>query len=249
MYTILILFAMVVIPLPFMRKTVLYGKNPYHGVLRGVFASIVAIMIIFVLMKVQTGMGMADIVDKAFHDMMKVQDPEQFLKTFGVNNITEEEFVESLEQMIRTMRMMIPASIIVWSLIIAYVEYSILTKIVSKCGIQAYALPPFRLLTLPKSSLIGAVIIYLLAYLTGVAGFIGTTMIMLNIQIILDFIFSVQGLAVVFYYTKLKGVPRIITILICVILFLLNIGQILFFLLGLTEVAFQLRRRFKQKRA
>lgn len=249
MYTILILSIMIFIPIPIMGKYMMNKKNPYRAVLQGILYSLVGIAIVFIMAKIQTGSNILQMFHQSFKQALETQDPKAFLQSIGAGNISEKEFLENIEQVVKLIEMMVPGSLIIWSSIFAYFDYIIISKALVKSGMEVPLLPPLRMLALPRNSLFGAVIIFILAYLSAEIGIIEETMILLNIQLVLNFIFSVQGLAVVLYYAYLRRIPKVVTVLICIALLSFGYGRILLFILGLMEIVLNLRKRFPQKHA
>lgn len=249
MYTLLILSIMIFMPLPIMSKYMIAKKNPYRAVLQGILYSLVGIALVFIMVKIQTGSGIADLFHASFKQALEAQDPSTLLKAFGIENVSEKELIESMDNIAKLMEMMIPANLIVWSSIFAYVDYKIISRALVKNGIMVSVLPPLRELALPKNSLLGAIIICVLAYLSANIGIIDETTIMLNIQLVLNFVFAVQGLAVALYYAYVRRMPKFMVIIMCVFLLMFSFGRTLLFILGLTEIVLNLRKRFPQKHA
>lgn len=249
MFTLLILSIMIFVPIPVMIGHMVTQKNPYKGVFQGILFSLFGIMLVFLMVKMQTGKGISEMVGNAFYEAIKVQDPAHFFAMFGIDNLSKKELADATENMVKILEMMVPGCIIVWTSILAYLNYMILSKIMKKAGAKVAILPPMRELSLPRTALIGAAVIYLLSYASGKMEIIDETMIMMNVQILLDFAFSVQGLAVAFYYADMKHVPKAVTVIGCLLLLFFNVGRMLFFMIGITEVVFGIRKRFPQKQA
>ncbi|WP_027399460.1 DUF2232 domain-containing protein [Anaerovorax odorimutans] len=248
MYTFLILLIMIFVPIPIMIKFMIEKKNPYRGIFQGIISSILAIIFIFIVVKLQTGTNISNMFGLAFKEAFELQDSEKLLEILGLENYSEDDLLTFVDDMVNTMQMIIPSIIIIWTWVIAYLDYLIISKIILKSGVSVSVLQPIRYLTLPRNSLLGSVIIYLFAYISAYMGIIDKTLIMLNIQILIDFAFSIQGIAVVSYYLYMRRIPKVLTAIICVLLFFINFGRIILFILGITEVVFGIRKRLTQKR-
>ncbi len=70
------------------------------------------------------------------------------------------------------------------------------------------------MLFLPKNIVIGSLIIFVLSYLTVDMGIIDRSLMMFNLEMLFTFIFSVQGLAVIFYFRSQKRIPKFIVAVI-----------------------------------
>ena len=141
----------------------------------------------------------------------------------------------------------LPGYIIIWSCILAYVNYNIISKFLVKLRKDVPTLPPFRDFTLPRNSLFGFLVIFFLSFLAGNIGIIDSGLMMLNVEILLRFVFSIQGLAVLFYIGKVKKIPAIIPFIVAVVLIISGAGNTVLFVLGMAEVVFEIRKR-SQKR-
>jgi uncharacterized protein YybS (DUF2232 family) len=75
-------------------------------------------------------------------------------------------------------------------------------------------------------------------------GIIDKSLIMFNLELLFTFVFSVQGLAVVFYFGFLKKIPKVVLLIVSGIFLFTWLGQTFLFLLGLTDVVLNIRKRF-----
>jgi len=78
-------------------------------------------------------------------------------------------------------------------------------------------------------------------------GIIDKDLIMFNLELLFTFIFSIQGLAVIFFIGYSKKLPKIILFIVSGIFILTWIGQTFLFLLGLTDGILNIRKRFSKQ--
>lgn len=102
--------------------------------------------------------------------------------------------------------------------------------------------PPFRYFSLPRNIVWGFLIIYILAYGASYFDLVDKTVLMTNIVYIFQFVFAIQGMAVVVYYFKNKHTPKLIQMIVYVILLLTNIGGMGLFFIGMIDLFINLRR-------
>ncbi len=139
-----------------------------------------------------------------------------------------------------------PGTLIVFSVVIAYLNYGLISWILSKTERKISALPPLRTFSLPKNIILGSLIIYILSYITANMGIIDKNLIMYNLELLFTFIFSIQGLAVVFFFGHMKRIPKLVILIVSGILLLIWLGQTFLFLLGLLDLVLDIRKRLSQ---
>ncbi|MDD3168418.1 MAG: DUF2232 domain-containing protein [Eubacteriales bacterium] len=244
MYTLLILVIMIFIPVPVMMKHMLTGRNAYRGILEGSLSAITGVTIVFLVFWSLTGASFFEVMNTAL-SQISIEDMKQnnpYL--MGMRGMEPDAMQLALDNVKEIMKLAFPGTIIVFSLVTAYLNYAFLSWLIGKSGKKISGLPPFRAFSLPKNIIIGSLIIYLLSYITVKMGIIDKSLIMFNLELLFTFIFSVQGLAVVFYFGFLKKVPKLILLILSGIFISTWLGQTVLFLLGLTDVALDIRKRF-----
>jgi len=244
MYTLLILGIMILLPIPVMMKYMLAGRSAYRGILEGSFSAITGVTLVFLLFWAMTGVTFFEVLNSTL-SQINVEDmnPSSYYM-MGMKELEPDAMLRALESMKEMAKLAFPGTLIVFSLVIAYLNYAVISWFINKSGRKISALPPFRAFSLPKNILIGTVIIYLLSYITANMGIIDKDLLMFNLELLFTFIFSVQGLAVIFYFGHLKKIPKVILFIVSGIFMLTWIGQTFLFLLGLTDVVLNIRKRF-----
>lgn len=246
MYTLLILAIMILLPIPVMMKYMLAGRSAYRGILEGSFSAITGVTLVFLLFWAMTGVTFFEVLNRTL-SQINVEDMNQSsYYMLGMKELEPDAMLLALERMKEMAKLAFPGTIIVFSLVIAYLNYAVISWFINKSGRKISVLPPFRAFSLPKNIIIGAVIIYLLSYITANMGIIDKDLIMFNLELLFTFVFSIQGLAVIFYFGHLKKIPKIVLFIVSGIFMLTWIGQTFLFLLGLTDVVLNIRKRFSQ---
>ena len=245
MLTLLIML-IIVIPAPVMLRHMLSGRNAYRGVLEGSLSAMTGVAALFLLYWIMTGETFFDTLNSAL-SRISVEDMNMNAYTLmGAKPLGADEMQLMLDNMKETTKLAIPGLLIIFCMIIAYVNYAVLSWALAKRVKRVSSLPPFRSFSLPKNSVIGSLVIYLLAYLTVDMGIIDQKLIMFNLEMLFTFVFSVQGLAVVFYFGYRKRIPKLVVAVIAGIFYLTWFGQTFLFFLGLVDVVFDIRKRFSQ---
>ena len=247
MYSLLILFIIIILPIPIMTKRMLAGQNAYRGVFQGTVTAVTGVTFILILSWVLTGISVFEAMNQVLnHISTDSMSLTKSYEMFGLNKLKPEELQNALEQMKEMMRLAIPGTMIVLISIVTYLNYSILSRIMRRFNERVSLLPPFRNFSFPRTIIFGSIIIYGLSYLTIKTGIIDKGLMMLTVQIVFTFLFSVQGLASFYYIGYIKNVPKIILVVIAVILIVTWFGQTFLFLLGLLDIVMNLRKRFSQ---
>ena len=247
MYTLLILGIMILLPIPVMMKYMLAGRSAYRGILEGSFSAITGVTLVFLLFWAMTGVTFFEVLNSTL-SQINVEDmnPSSYYM-MGMKELEPDAMLRALESMKEMAKLAFPGTLIVFSLVIAYLNYAVISWFVNKSGRKISVLPPFRAFSLPKNILIGTVIIYLLSYITANMGIIDKDLLMFNLELLFTFIFSVQGLAVIFYFGHLKRIPKFIMFIVSGVFMLTWIGQTFLFLLGLTDVVLNIRKRLSKQ--
>lgn len=250
MYALLILLIIILIPIPIMTKHMLGGKSAYQGVLEGIISAIIGVTMVFMFSQAITGITIFERLDAILNNLIIADiNMTEMYEMFGLNKLNSSELQIAIDNMKETMELSIPGTIILWSSIFAYFDYKIVSWLFHKSGKEVTMLPPFRTFSLPKSIMLGSILIYILSYMAANTGIIDKNLIMFNIQMLFGFIFFIQGLSFLFYFGDLKRVPKLIVIIIATALIITGIGKTALFILGLTDVAFDIRKRIFTKQA
>jgi len=132
--------------------------------------------------------------------------------------------------------------IMIFSLIMTYINYLISVLILRKLGYGIVYIPRFSRFKLPNNILLGVGIMFLGTFLLKIFKLSYYETIFMNITLLASFVFFVQGLAVIDY--KLKEKKRNLFLRLIVILFfilVLPLGTYIAFL-GVLDVIFDFRK-------
>lgn len=237
---------MILIPIPVMMKYMLTGRSAYRGILEGSLTAMTGVTIVFIMFWSMTGVSFFHVLNTALSQITIKDMQLSGYYMMGMKQPEADTLQLALDQMKQMTKLAVPGTIIVFSMIIAYLNYGVISWMIGKTGKKISKLPPFRVFSLPKSIVLGSLLIYALSYITISTGIISKDLIMFNLELLFTFIFLIQGLAVVFYFGYFKRIPKIITLIVAGIFLFTWIGQTFLFLLGLTDVVLDIRKRFSQ---
>ena len=147
-----------------------------------------------------------------------------------------------LENAMDYVLLILPAIVIIFSLVISYLNYLISSLILRRLGYGIVSIPKFSKFKLPNNVLLGTGIMFLGAFIIkGLKLFYYET-ILLNITVIASFMFFTQGLSVVDYKLiekNLGRIPRLLIILFFTII--LPLGWLISFI-GILDVIIDFRK-------
>ena len=246
MYTLLILTIVVFLPIPIMMKYMLAGRNAYRGILEGSLSALTGVALVFLVFWSMTGATFFEVLNLSLNQISIEDMNLSSYYMMGLRDLEPDAMQLALDNVKEMAKLAFPGTIIVFCLVIAYLNYAVISWMIGKTGKKITVLPPFRVFSLPKNIVIGSLIIYLLSYITVSMGIIDKSLMMFSLELLFTFVFSVQGLAVIFYLGYLKKIPKFMLIIVSGIFVLTWLGQAFLFLLGLTDVILDIRKRFSQ---
>ncbi len=247
MYTLITLLIMIVMPIPVMMRYMLTGRNAYRGILEGSMSAMTGVTLLFLAFWSMTGLSFLEALKNALNQVHldNMQLPSYY--AMGIKELEPASMQLALENMKEITALAVPGIIIVFCLIIAYLNYAVISWVIGKVWRKKVSLlPPFRTFSLPKNIVMGSLLVYLLSYIAINMGIINKDLMMFNLEMLFTFVFSIQGLAAVFYFGHRRRIPKFVVLLVSVIFFTTWIGQTFLFLLGLTDLVFDLRKRFSK---
>lgn len=164
------------------------------------------------------------------------------MQRMGMEAEKMEQMKKNLENTARMAVMVIPAAVMLSAVFLSYVNYVLTVYILNRIGYKAEHLPPLQNIRLPKSILAGSFLIILLTLLTRYLNIIHYETLVVNVFVVLQFIFFVQGIAVILYFMKAYGLTKPMRILIFLFLLFNQMGAFMVAIIGLTDSLVNLRK-------
>ena len=147
-----------------------------------------------------------------------------------------------LENAMDYILLILPATLIIFSLVVSYLNYLISSLTLRKLGHEIVSVPKFAKFKLPNNVLLGAGIMFVGAFLIKTLKLFYYETIILNITVIASFMFFTQGLSVINYKLiskKLGIIPRVL--LMAFLIIILPLGWIIS-LIGILDVIMDFRK-------
>ncbi len=242
MYTLIIFSVLVFLPLPLMASVARKTKKSYRAIFEGVLGVAIAMMLMFIIASA-TGnpVGRAIASDLQLFCETAASN-NQIVSMLGMEKVPFGERVNTLTKVYTYAINALPATMLVWSTIIAYFEYMIISIISRRAKYPLPELTKLKDFSMPKKALWGWILIYLMTFVVTLLGFMDSNILQINIQVLFQFAFQIQGLAVVFYFCDSKKWPKVVAVILCLFFLPTAIGQMLLCMIGFLDLGFGLRK-------
>ena len=244
MYLELMLLVILVMPLSVMNSKITKRDTPFSVVNRGALYAAVGVLFVFIL-SYAGGHSFGSYVDKGIAlTVDTLANNKQALETLGMADLSHAKVVSTLTAIYSSAATLLPSILMVIGAIVAYIEYNLLVRIRYR---KTNGYKPFayiRNFGLNSSDVMGWFLIYLVSYLIKLAGAEVGGVAAVNINILVECIFALQGLSVVFMFFKHKKLPRAIPAVLATFMLTIPLGRTLLFTLGLLDLLLNLKRRY-----
>lgn len=242
MYILIIFSVLVFLPLPLMALTSQKTGNAYKAIFQAVIGVAIAMMLIFILASF-SGNPVGHIIAAELQSFCEtVANNNQIVTMLGMDKLSFDERINELVKIYTYAINALPATLLVWATIIAYFEYMFISRINKKAKYPLPDLPKVKDFSLPKKALWGWVLIYLMTLFFILIGFVESNILQINIQVLFQFVFQIQGIAVIFYFCDYKKWSKVVTIILCLVFLPTIIGQMLLCTMGFLDLGFGLRK-------
>ena len=247
MYLLTIIMMTVTLPLILVLAGIGRKQHPYGVILQSIMMLFLSMTLLFAFAW-STGEPLAVSIMKDVElSVDQLVRMDSFLEMTGLAGMEEGEARTALLQLYGTLVNMLPSAVVSWGILLSYLYYWVISRLRNKMGKETLLLPPFSLFTLPRKAIYGSLLIYALSWLAATAGWVAQDTLLLNVRAMIEFVFAIQGLAVVFFTMKMKKVPGFLIVLIGGALFLSGLGRIFLSLLGFFDLLTGLRQKLQNR--
>ena len=144
--------------------------------------------------------------------------------------------------MIKMVKRTLPASLLITSMLIAYVNMRLMVMVLKRIKMAVPDMPQFKLFVLPRGLAFGILAMYLAGIFLEYRNFFEPGILTQNILILAMAAFLVQGWAVVIYILGQRTNNKTIVVLIIVMSLLFAAVQYAVLMLGMLDRFFNFRR-------
>lgn len=245
MYLLLIYFLIPIIPLIVMPRYIISHKmSPYRTVLQAVIIIMAAAAVIFMAASL-SGQGIFSQMHELTKDMSKeFANNPMIVDAFKQTEVSEADRIKMFEQIYDQAFKVLPACIMVMGAVAAYIEYIIISNIMSRRK-QVEKMPKFRYFSFPNSAFMGIVGMYFASWVLTRTGVLPNDMLYMNMDVIFDFAFALQGISVVMMFCHMKRIPKALGVVAAIVLWMTLIGKTLLVMLGMLDMVFGFKERIQ----
>lgn len=230
-FTVTIILPLIVIPAN-MRKD---GISPSRAVFNAAVSVCVAAAVILMFSSL-TGQGMFAQIKQVISDVSsQVAVNPVWDMVPQMDKLSTDEKAELFKQAYEALAIRIPAYMMTFAAIVAYVEYIIVSNMPWNRS-KVRHLPAFMDFSLPGSAFMGIFLMYFAAWGISMSGSTFGTAVYANVNFIFDFAFILQGISVVFMYSYIHRIPKIIAVIVIVIALCSSILRMILVLLGMLDL-------------
>lgn len=246
MYGLGIIIIILFVPAAIMLKYVPMRERPYKVLTEATAAAALGILFVFVLASstgVSLGERLGEMSDQAINILLA---NESFMNNSALAEMSADEIRKALSVFYTLLINSLPGILLIITAIFSYIEYILITKALASKVDNIRKLPEFKNFTLPKSALWGWLTVFGAAWLVS-RGFDIGEMVLINIGILMEFSFVVQGSAVIFYFMDSRRIPKPVAVIIIFLFISTRMTQTLLFTFGVVDLVFNFRSRMNRK--
>ncbi len=157
------------------------------------------------------------------------------------------EQMEKLKESFEVIQYLLPTAIVTLGIMLAVLTQAVSSAVLKRLKHNPSVWPPFREWRFPKSLIwyyLLAAVLMMFNLETGSAIYIAV----INIYVLLQFVITIQGFSFIFFYFHVKKISKGVPIAIVIFSFLLPaIALYLVRILGIIDLGFDLRKRFREQ--
>lgn len=244
MYLTFMFFTALLLPVPVIAGLLRKRIAPYRVVIEGTIAGMAGALFIMILASI-AGRSLFSEFQDNIHYMAQMMAGDSTVIGILGTELSETQRIELLTQIYEQAAELIPSTIGMFTATGAYVEYLILSRMIKPAAGPALRMSRFREFDLPPNIVVGWAGLFLLSWiLSGIETFPGE-LLQANINALFDFVFSLQGMSVIFMFCYKRGMPKAIAVIIILFLLFFGIGKMLLVILGLIDVIFRIKRQMR----
>lgn len=241
---VLVLFLPIILGLNYSIKK---GRKPLEILGINTIILLVSFLIIISITGDMADVSILDQLEDSFSQLLNAQ--VEVLEGMDYSSYELLQIKDMLENALDYMLLIFPSMVIMFSFIIASINYLVSSIILKKWGNSIDTIPKFSKFKLPDNVLPGIGIMLLGTFLLKKLDFFYYDTVILNITVFASFMFVVQGLSVIDYKLikkNMKIFPRILIIGLFAIL--LPLGWLISFL-GVLDIIFDFRKIGKKAKS
>ncbi|WP_243116571.1 DUF2232 domain-containing protein [Marinisporobacter balticus] len=206
----------------------------------GTLTSLISILLAIGSASKTFGVDVIEQMSETFAQSMNMQ--IKMYETIGIEPYKLELLKKTIVSGVELVIMSIPAEIIIVSTFFAYMNYRFAMGILKKIDKKIEPLPPLRRLRLPKNIIMGTILIMILTTVTQYFGFANYQSLVLNIFLIVQLVYFLQGFAVISHFLYVFRMNTLLRILIYTLFVFNGSGMFIMAVIGFIDAMINLRK-------
>ena len=194
-----------------------------------------------------TGIGFVAQLEENFKNVMESQ--IEMFKDMDLTNYELAETKELLENAYRYILLIIPSTMLIFSIIVSYLNYLASAVGLNRLGVKITNIPRFAKFSLPRNAIGGVLVMFLTIFIADKLGFGYSETINLNLVALVGFMLFIQGLSVIEHLLKKRNVFLIFRIILYVLFLFTAFMLTIIPIVGVLDLVFDFRKLRKPKSA
>lgn len=182
-----------------------------------IFSSLITLIVLVLVLIVMVqiiGLDLTQTVEGYVDETVDVY--TNYIKSINVSELEQNEIIDMIKLTASQMILLIPSTILLLSIFYSVINYAVGVNILNKIEFRYKEVPKFKNFLLPSNLFLGIFAMLIGTYVIKYLG-MDHESILINIISILNFLFYVQGLAVVVYWLNKSRTNKFLTALLVVI--------------------------------
>jgi len=218
------------------------SKSAYETWARGAVGFVIGLIFVFIIIQFLFQINIYDEIDMVIAETMNMM--QTMASQVGMESEINEQ-LSVIEEQMYTFKDLIPASMAIISILMAFVSQWLSYKVMNRIEQRKLYFPTFKSFNLPVS-LIWVYFIALLGsfFITENEG--GAYLVVMNVILLSMVLLAIQGFSFVFFYADHKNYSKAIPItLVIITLIIPGIFLLLVRILGIIDLGFGLKKRIE----
>lgn len=216
-------------------------KNSFSLVMFiGSIVSIVSLIMYLALMPKLFGFGPLEALENMFTQIREIY--TGFSGIPGIDPDQLDQMLDLLDQFKNLTLLVLPSSIIISSVVTTYINYIVAGAILRRVGFYIEKPKKISYFRLPANFMMGSFVIVILTYLTNRFEIVKSQALNLNIMLLFQEIFTLQGIAVVSFFLEKNNLGNGLRRTILVFIYLIPLTKGFLFFIGLFDVVLNIRK-------
>lgn len=226
-------------------KAIYDKRSAYETWARGTVGFIFGLVIVFIMIEFVFQINIFAEVDQVIAETINMM--QSMSNQIGLNNEIDEQ-MKLLEDQIHLIKDLIPASMAIISILMAFVAQWLSYKIMNRLEQRKLYFPKFTSFNLPISVVWVYFLFLILSFFIQDDGD-SLYIVVMNIVLLLMMLLAIQGFSFIFFYADYKKMSKAIPIIILVITLLIpGILLLIVRILGIVDLGYGLKRRIAESK-